>query len=191
VNSLLSLVEPQTCDPSRDLRTAFGTFPTGITVVTCKGTNGRMIGVTANSFVSLSLCPPLVSVAFHTAARHVPAFLECGAFAINILSREQRTLSAHFARPSECSWEQVPFRVTPSGHVLLDGVAAVFLCRLSTCHEVGDHLLLVGQVDRFAYDARAEPIAFLRGRYGSFQLASCSSVPDPVGNCTAPSFGWS
>lgn len=175
---------------TRELRNAFGTYPTGVAVVTCRVPSGRMVGVTANSFVSLSLSPPLVSVAFHTGARHVPAFLESAAFAINILCSEQCELSSRFARPSECSWDGVAFRIAPSGHVVLEAVAAVFLCKLFARHEVGDHLLLVGQVEQFAYDVRAEPIAFLRGRYGSFRVAAYPPPPDPIEICTAPSMGW-
>jgi len=71
----------------RELRNAFGVYPTGVTVVTCTGAGGATVGVTANSFVSLSLDPPLAAVAIHVAARHLAAFLECGAFTINVLRR--------------------------------------------------------------------------------------------------------
>ena len=175
-------------DP-RELRNAFGTYPTGVAVVTCRRSNGEMVGVTVNSFASLSLSPPLVSVALHSAARHLPAFLESGTFAVNVLCTDQRELSSRFARPSECSWKDVLFCITSSGYVVLDEAAASFLCRLFEQHAVGDHLLLVGEVKHFAYDVRAEPMAFLRGRYGSFRPAHTSQV-DLTEIGPLPALGW-
>jgi flavin reductase (DIM6/NTAB) family NADH-FMN oxidoreductase RutF len=175
---------------ARELRNAFGSYPTGVTVVTCMRRNGTMVGVTVNSFVSLSISPPLVSIAFHSAARHLSAFLECGSFAINVLRSDQDELSTLFTRPSECSWRDVPCRTTSSGHLVLDGAAASFSCRLFTQHEIGDHLLLVGEVEHFAYDARAEPMAFLRGRYGSFQIAAHTQPVDSFEASSMSAIGW-
>lgn len=157
---------------TRELRNALGVYPTGVTVATCVRADGAAVAVTANSFVSLSLLPPLVSIALHTAARHLRAFLDSGTFAINVLRSDQHALSNLFSRPSECSWEGVRSRMAPSGHVILEGVAAYFLCRLTAQHLTGDHLLLVGEVEHFAQDNQAEPLTFLRGRYGKFQAAT-------------------
>ncbi len=173
----------------RELRDAFGTFPTGVTVVTCLRRGGAAIGVTANSFVSLSLSPPLVSVAFHQAARHLRAFIDSGTFAINVLRADQHHLSNLFARPSDCSWKDVRYHVSPSGHLILDGVAASFLCRLTERHPVGDHMLLVGTIDEFAHDSKVEPLAFCGGRYGTFRLASHTPPVEPVDYFTA-ALGW-
>jgi len=175
---------------SRELRNAFGTFPTGVTVATCRRSNGGLVGVTINSYVSLSISPPLVSVALHSAARHLPAFLESGAFAINVLRTDQRELSQLFARPSECSWKSVPHHIERTGHVVLDDTAASFLCRLRAQPPVGDHVLLVGEVEHFSYDVRAEPMAFLRGRYGSFRPATHTLPADPFESWATPLLGW-
>jgi flavin reductase (DIM6/NTAB) family NADH-FMN oxidoreductase RutF len=184
-------VEQLTTDiGARELRNAFGTFPTGVTVVTCIRHDGTMVGVTANSFVSLSISPPLVSVAFHSAARYLAAFLESGSFAINVLRADQHGLSSCFARPSECSWKNVHFHTTSSGHVLLEGSAASFSCRLCAQRAAGDHLLLVGEVEHFAYDERAEPLAFLRGRYGSFRIAPHTPPVDPFEIGSLAAIGW-
>lgn len=175
---------------ARELRNAFGIYPTGVTVVTCMRREGTPVGVTANSFVSLSLSPPLVSIALHTAARHLRAFLDAGAFAVNVLRADQHHLSNLFARPSEASWKDVSFRITPSGHLVLDGAAASFLCHLSAQHPVGDHLLIVGEVEHFAYDSRVEPLAFARGRYGEFRLATHTPPAEPTDFWSPPTIGW-
>src|SRR6202035_4660088 len=104
---------------ARDLRKAFGVYPTGVTVVTCNDGAGPLIGVTANSFVSLSLRPPLVSIALHKAARHLKHFLASGAYAVNVLGTHQKALSNHFARPSVCDWDSIEYHVTEPGHVIL------------------------------------------------------------------------
>jgi flavin reductase (DIM6/NTAB) family NADH-FMN oxidoreductase RutF len=175
---------------TRELRNAFGTYPTGVTVVTCVCEDGAPAGVTANSFVSLSLSPPLVSVALHVASRHLCAFLSRGAFAINVLRADQYGLSNLFARPSTCLWKDVPFRIAPSGHLVLEGAAASFLCHLSAQHVVGDHMLLVGEVEHFSHDARIEPLAFLRGRYGKIQSSVHALETDVLDHWSAPAIGW-
>ena len=166
VGQLASGVDP------RELRNAFGAYPTGVTVATCLTKEGTTVGVTANSFVSLSLTPPLVSFAIHVAARHLKAFLDSSSFTVNVLRSDQRALSNLFARPSECSWEAVRHSVAPSGHIVLEDVVATFLCRLVADHPAGDHRLLIGEIQEFSYDADTAPIAFCRGRYGEFRPAA-------------------
>ena len=150
------------------MRNAFGAYPTGVTVVTCITKDGGLIGVTANSFVSLSLLPPLVSIAFHRSARHLAEFREGKSFTINVLRSDQKNLSNHFARPSACTWESVRHQRKPSGHVVLEDVSAFFLCGLVAQHEVGDHTLLVGEIQLYECDENASPLVFVRGRYGIF-----------------------
>jgi len=182
---------PQLKSPNdaKELRDGFSTFPTGVTVVTCARSDGTPVGVTANSFVSLSLSPPLVSVALHQAARRLGAFIDSGKFAINVLRADQHGLSALFARHSECSYSDVRLSIAPTGHVLLDGAAACFLCRLSALHPVGDHVLLVGEVEQFSDDARVEPLAFMRGRYGTFRPAAHTPVVDSLDQWSATGWG--
>jgi len=152
----------------RQLRNAFGVYPTGVTVVTCIPKDGKLVGVTANSFVSLSLLPPLVSISLHRSARHLAAFLESESFAVNVLRSDQKTLSNHFARPSACTWESVRHEISASGYVVLDDVTAFFLCRLVAQHDVGDHTLLIGEIQQYGCDETASPLVFVRGRYGMF-----------------------
>ena len=162
---------------TRQLRKAFGVYPTGVTVVTSRSCEGELIGVTANSFVSLSLQPPLVSVALHREARHLKGFLASGSYAVNVLGAYQKPLSNQFARPATCDWGAVRYEVTESGHVVLRDIAAFFLCRIAARHQVGDHELLVGEILHFGWDEEAFPLAFMGGRYGEFHPAS--EVPPP------------
>lgn len=164
----------------RELRNAFGSYPTGVTVVTCHAQDGSSIGVTVNSFVPLSLHPPLLSIALHQGARHLSAFIGSRGFAVNVLNCNQQSLSRLFSSPSECSWADVRFHVAPSGHLLLDGAIAYFLCRQSGSHPVGDHTLLIGEIEEYLYDATREPLAFLGGRYGMFRPSAHSPPLDPA-----------
>jgi len=153
---------------ARQLRNAFGVYPTGVAIVTCMPAAGELLGVTANSFVSLSLQPPLVSIALHRDARHLKGFLANGAFAVNVLGAHQKSLSNQFARPSACDWTSVRYRVTESRHIVLNDVAAFFLCRVMSRHDVGDHVLLVGEIERYGWDEDAFPLVFMGGHYGAF-----------------------
>lgn len=174
---------------TRELRRGFGAFPTGVTVLTCVGKDGSAVGMTANSFVSLSLSPPLVSVALHKAARRLGAFVDGGTFTINVLRADQHGLSTMFARTCDTSWSDVRFSTTSTGHVLLDDAAACFICRLSALHPVGDHVLLVGEVEKFSADAHVEPLTFLRGRYGTFRPAAHTPVVNSIEQWSATGWG--
>lgn len=186
----MSSENSKTTDGFRELRNAFGVYPTGVTVATCRRSQGSAVGVTANSFVSLSLSPPLVSIALHRAARHLQAFLDAGAFTVNVLHANQYGLANLFATPSKVTWEDVDYRIAPSGHVVLSGTAAWFLCQLRAQHPVGDHLLLVGAVEDFGYDTLAEPLAFARGRFGLFQLSTHALPAHPIDEPYSPAMGW-
>jgi len=161
-----------TDERARQLRSAFGVYPTGVAVVTCMPAVNQLIGVTANSFVSLSLQPPLVSIALHRDARHLKGFLASGSFAVNVLGAYQKSLSNQFARPAVCNWELVRYHLTDSGHIVLNDVAAFFLCSVVGCHDVGDHVLLVGEIQRYGWDEGALPLVFMGGHYGAFHPAA-------------------
>jgi flavin reductase (DIM6/NTAB) family NADH-FMN oxidoreductase RutF len=90
---------------------------------------------------------------------------------VNVLGAYQKPLSNQFARPSTCNWESIRYQVTESGHIVLKDVAAFFLCRIVGRHEVGDHVLLVGEIQHYGWDEDAFPLAFMAGRYGEFHPA--------------------
>ena len=150
-------------DP-RDFRNALGTFSTGVTVVTTVDPAGRRHAMTVNSFAAVSLSPPLVLWSLGRASFSAQAFLAATHFAVNVLSAGQIALSRHFAHPSEDKFAGVATREGMGGLPLLADAAAVFECSTEAIPPGGDHAILVGRVERYAYSER-EPLVFSRGRY--------------------------
>ncbi|HKT62275.1 flavin reductase family protein [Burkholderia sp. 22313] len=155
---------PPVLDPLQ-LRAAFGQFPTGVTVITTRSPDGRKVGLTANSFSSLSLDPPLVLWSLRKVAPSRPDFVAATHFAINILAHDQIELSRRFATPSADKFDGVPHRDAQAGGVpCLDGASARFVCRNVGHYEGGDHLLFIGQIEEFAAFGHA-PLVFHAGQY--------------------------
>lgn len=150
-------------DP-RALRTAFGAFMTGVTVVTTRGAGGEPLGFTANSFTSVSLDPPLVLVCLANTSRNHDAFTAAGGFAVNVLAETQKDLSNTFAKPSENRFAGVGWRIGPAGSPVLDGVSAWFDCAMHRVVPAGDHAILIGAVRAFHTDP-APGLGYARGAY--------------------------
>ena len=150
-------------DP-RELRRALGQFATGVTVVTTCGEDGHRVGVTANSFTSLSLDPPLVLWCISATAPSLPAFQAATHFAINVLGANQHYLSRQFATAAEDKFAGVEFSEGPGGVPVLDGVLAHFVCRNVRQIEAGDHHILIGEIERFE-TGEGEPLVFHSGAY--------------------------
>jgi flavin reductase (DIM6/NTAB) family NADH-FMN oxidoreductase RutF len=168
----VKIVDDHALDQSRELRSAFGCFPTGIAVATCTGVSGRPAAVTINSFCSVSLVPPLVSFALGQTARCLASFLTAPRFAIHVLKFDQLMVATRFARPAVALWDGIDHHTTSSGHIILDQCAAVFLCDRLDVRDMGDHSVIVGRVNQFSWDPNASPLAFCHGRYGSLELNS-------------------
>lgn len=149
---------------ARQLRDALGRFPTGVTVITTRAPDGKLEGLTANSFAALSLDPPLVLWSINRRSLSVAGFKESGHFAINVLSVSQADLSHRFATPQSNKFEGVNFELGLGGSPLLHGVLARFECRLQDTIEGGDHFLFVGRVHKISY-GKGEPLIFSSGRY--------------------------
>ena len=147
----------------RELRDALGRFATGVTIVTTMTRRGPL-GITANSFSSVSLDPALVLWAPARRSSRFPAFEAASHFAVHVLSVEQRDLAERFARPGEGWPADLAFGRGVADVPLLDGCTARFECRHDAAHEGGDHLIVVGEVLRIA-EADLPPLIFHRGRY--------------------------
>jgi flavin reductase (DIM6/NTAB) family NADH-FMN oxidoreductase RutF len=151
----------------RDLRDSFGLFATGVTVVTGVRPDGQPVGVTANSFTSVSLEPPLLLWCLANASSAVPAFAPGAAFAVHVLSHHQHELALHFARRAHEKADldrEWPNRPQPPH--LID-VLCRFDCSVHALHAGGDHLIILGQVQGIAR-APGTPLAFHAGRFGHF-----------------------
>ncbi len=149
---------------SRQLRDCLGRFATGVTVVTCRDEAGRPCGITANSFSSVSLEPPLVSWNIAKSSNSLDAFVDAERFAIHVLSHEQLAVSVHFARTDHTRFEGIDFEDSAHGVPILADCLAVIECSSRAVHEAGDHYIIVGQVDRYVWE-NSDPLLFFGGRY--------------------------
>lgn len=148
----------------RDFRNALGQFATGVTVVTTVSPDGRKVGMTANSFTSVSVEPPLVLWCPSKRAPSLTDFEEASHFAINILASDQHVLSRQFATPATDKFEGAATSEGIAGVPLLDGAVATFQCRTVSRHDAGDHVIYVGEVERYNNDGGA-PLVFHSGKY--------------------------
>lgn len=160
--------EPTADFDAREFRNALGCFATGVTVITTLGPRREMIGITANSFSSVSLDPPLILFTLGRHAYSLKAFLAAGDFAVNVLRREQKELSGRFAVALGDKWAGIDYEVWESGCPILPGSLASFECRNRTTHDGGDHVIFVGEVQRMRCDRDGQPLVFLRGGYGGY-----------------------
>ena len=150
-------------DP-RDFRNALGQFATGVTVVTTRTSAGEPIGLTANSFSSVSLSPPLVLWSLSLRSPNLPNFLQATHFAINVLARDQIALSQRFSKPMPNKFEGIACTDSASGIPLLTGTSAHFECRTEARHYSGDHVIFIGHVLHYSHADR-EALGYYRGRY--------------------------
>jgi 4-hydroxyphenylacetate 3-hydroxylase, reductase component len=134
---------------TRALRNCLAQFATGVTVITCLDANGKPVGVTANSFSSLSLEPPLVLWSIVTKSSSRAVFESFGYFAVNILSERQQDLAMVFSKPSDNRFAQVETTVGIQGLPLIEGSLAQFECKVTQEIEQGDHVIMIGEVLAF------------------------------------------
>ena len=149
------------------LRRALGAFPTGVTVVTTMTPQGPL-GMTANSFASVSLEPPLVLWSPARKSKRFPAFEAAEFFAVHVLAEDQKHLSEQFATTGLEGFETLEFETGLGDAPLLSGCSARFECSQAAGHDGGDHLILVGEIMRFASTDKA-PLVYHKGSYGSLK----------------------
>ncbi len=149
------------------LRGALGRFATGVTIITCVDAAGERVGLTANSFASLSLEPPLVLWSLRRSSPSLAAFEHATHFAVNVLAESQVELSRRFAAPradGASKFEDGTWSSGLGGAPVLAGCAAVFECQRAAAHDGGDHRLFIGRVLRLV-DIATAPLLFQGGRY--------------------------
>ncbi len=150
-------------DP-RALRNAFGSFMTGVTVVTAYGKDGDPIGFTANSFTSVSLEPPMLLVCLAKTSKNYEALTSADGFGVNILAETQVDVSNTFARPVADRFATVNWQNGPFGSPVIDGVSAWFDCAMHKIIDAGDHVILIGAVMAFE-DTPIPGLGYARGAY--------------------------
>lgn len=146
-------------------RDALGSFVTGVTIVTARDAEGRPFGLTANSFNSVSLDPPMVLWSLSLRSGTLPVFRDASSWAVHVLAADQQPMSDLFARPGEDKFAGIDCPDGPEGAPQLDGYAARFGCTARFEYEGGDHAIFLGEVVDF--DRReVEPLIYHGGRYG-------------------------
>lgn len=148
----------------RAYRDALGRFATGVTIVTTLAADGSPIGLTVNSFSSVSLEPPLVLWCLDQRTLGFEHYRDCRYYAISVLAADQIGLSQRFATPRLDKFDGLRWRPGVGGVPLLENIHATFQCASRHRYEGGDHLILVGEVLRFRQRA-AEPLLYVGGRY--------------------------
>lgn len=156
-------------EPSHLLRSALGCFATGVTIVTTRE-GDRPVGVTANSFTSVSLDPPLVLVSLARTASSLPTFERAQTFAVNVLNVDQQASAAQFASRVEDRFAGVEWEASESGSPILTGSLASFECEKYAMHDGGDHRILIGRVLRARFAPPRDPLVFYRGKFRQLHL---------------------
>ena len=150
-------------DPLR-LRSALGSFVTGVTVVTTRTAGGEPVGLTVNSFNTVSLSPPLVLWSLSLRAASFDAFVKADHFVVNVLAVDQVSLSERFAKTGGDKFTGIAWCTTVADMPQLEGTAAHFTCRSAHRFSGGDHVIFVGEVVSFEQNARA-PLVYANGNY--------------------------
>ena len=174
MHTVLNPYMPHSTPPSKaqppgfstlEFRASLAMFATGVTIVTARTPAGVLVGLTANSFNSVSLSPPLVLWSLSQAASSMAAFSTGSHYAINILAADQKDLAERFSSKHADRWDGVAFDEGVAGAPLLAGAAASFECFNRSRYEEGDHVIFVGEVERCSYREGAAPLLYHGGRF--------------------------
>lgn len=153
-------------DPAhRALRDALGRFATGVTIAAAIDASGAPVGLTVNSFASVSLEPPLVLFCLDKTSENIAAFRAGTGFAISVLGADQEDVSHRFATPAPARFDGVAWEAWETGAPLLTTACARFDCRTEQIVEAGDHIVLIGRVARFDVDAGRAALIYADGAY--------------------------
>jgi flavin reductase (DIM6/NTAB) family NADH-FMN oxidoreductase RutF/pimeloyl-ACP methyl ester carboxylesterase len=156
----------------RVLRDALGCFGTGVTVVTTIDGAGEPIGLTANSFTSVSLDPPLILFSLAKASANLEAFQQARRFAVNVLHIGQQPLAGRFARRDIARFDAVDWAIrAEGGSPVLAGSLASFDCHTYATHDGGDHVIFIGEVMHAWFEPHRDPLLYFRGKYRRLHFA--------------------
>ena len=156
---------------ARTFRDALGCFATGVTIITAMDANGQPIGLTANSFTSVSLDPPMLLVCVANNAGSAAVLRDAERFAVNVLQIGQQPTSNRFAGKGEDRFANTPWEVGEFGTPVLTGSLSSFECARDAVHDGGDHFILVGRVLKAMFEPRRDPLLYFRGKYRRLHFA--------------------
>ena len=159
----------------RDLRSTLGNFATGVTVVTALATDGEPVGVTISSFNSVSLDPPLILWSLSLNSSSIETFRNASHYSVNILSADQRALSDRFASRGDNHFSDLKVIQGLGGAPLIEGCCAWFECTSEAQYPGGDHLILVGRIERFSQGAATTPLIFHKAAYHKLATPEASN----------------
>lgn len=157
-------------DAQRALRDVLGYFATGVCVVTAADKSGAAVGMTVNSFASVSLAPPLVLWSLGRDAWCCQQFLQADSFAVHVLGVSQLELATHFARRSDDKFTDLSWQTDPYGAPDIGACTARFSCKTEQQIEAGDHTIILGAVQQFAARDDEAPLVFHRGQFEQLQV---------------------
>jgi flavin reductase (DIM6/NTAB) family NADH-FMN oxidoreductase RutF len=156
--------EPDAYDHSA-LRTALGHYATGVAVVTTTGSDGHPAGITINSFGSLSLDPPLILWCLQRSSASLATFTTADHFAVNVLAAGQERVARQFSARGEDRFGGLRWHHGPHGMPTLDDGLGVFVCRRLRHIHGGDHVIIIGHLERYQVTPGRSPLVFYSGRY--------------------------
>jgi 4-hydroxyphenylacetate 3-hydroxylase, reductase component len=152
-------------EEARALRNSLGVFATGVCVVTAMDGDGRPMGLTVNSFSSVSLNPPLILWSLDKGSDTMPVFETATAFAVNVLGDGAQDLSQRLSRKGHHALHDAEWRAGATGAPVLTDAIAHFDCALWARHDGGDHVILIGEVKAHGHADGVHPLLYFRGRY--------------------------
>lgn len=158
-------VRRRTCVDESEFRFVLSQFATGITVVTARDEEQRPRAITVNAFASVSLDPPLILYCLGKSAFNFDVFANAKAFAVNILSADERALSERFAREADDDISDLRVTELVTGSPVLVECLAALDCETEAIHKAGDHLIVIGRVKALDLPREAEPLIYFGRRY--------------------------
>lgn len=181
------LIRPsEVMSQARLLRNSFGAYATGVAVIGAKARDGELVGMTVSSFVPISLDPPLIAFAPAKSIKMLDAYIYADFFSVSVLGEEQALQSSHFASVGSGKWNTVIHELSVNGSPALPGAKAIFECKKYSQLEMGDHMMIFGEVISHRTTSIA-PLLFSEGKYRGLK-----EFERPFGTPELPSqIGWS
>jgi flavin reductase (DIM6/NTAB) family NADH-FMN oxidoreductase RutF len=172
------MIASESLNPSdrRSFRSALGRFASGLTVITCRN-DDRLDGMTCQSFASVSLEPPLISICLTEGSATLAAIDEAGSFCVNVLAEDQQWLSDRFGRPHPGRWHGMPWSPTTAGHPALAGCLAWLGCEPAARVPAGDHVIIVAAVRELRLgDPTGRPLLYFSGDYAGLTFRAARAA---------------